>query len=334
MWLSMLNTMKLVKLSEYFDIYSGIEKSKVLYSEVKLNQDYIPYITPSNEYDKTLSGFVNKKSCVNFKIYPKETIFYGNTGEGCHTYAYVSQSEFIPNNNVSVLIPKITLLLSEKLFYARCITNNRYKFSYGRIPNQVRMVDILIPDRNSIPDFVYKNKIKNVSKDTLSNKKVELNMEQWKYYSIGDIFRIEKAKCNNASLLLTEGDDIFYIGAKKNDNGVMNKVKLVEGILSKGNAIVFIGDGQGSVGYTLYQPINFIGSTTLTIGYNEKLNKYNAIFIVTVLDLERYRYSFGRKYGKETISKAKIKLPTTSDGKIDWEFMENYIKSLPYSSSL
>ena len=194
MWLSMLNMMKLVKLSEYFDIYSGIEKSKILYSEVKLNKDYIPYITPSNEYDGTLRGFANKKSCVNLKIYPEETIFYGNTGEGCHTYAYVSQSEFIPNNNVSVLIPKITLLLVEKLFYARCITNNRYKFSYGRIPNQTRMADILIPAKSSIPNFVYKNKIKTVSKDALSSKKVELNIEQWKYYSIGHIFKIEKAR--------------------------------------------------------------------------------------------------------------------------------------------
>lgn len=116
---------------------------------------------------------------------------------------------------MSVLIPKITLLLAEKLFYARCITNNRYKFSYGRIPNQTRMADILIPAKSSIPNFVYKNKIKTVSKDALSSKKVELNIEQWKYYSIGHIFKIEKAKCSNATHLLTTGEDIFYIGAKK-----------------------------------------------------------------------------------------------------------------------
>ncbi|WCR56079.1 MAG: hypothetical protein PG979_000136 [Rickettsia asembonensis] len=53
------------------------------------------------------------------------------------------------------------------------------------------------------------------------------------------------------------------------------------------------------------------------------------MFIVTILDLERYRYSFGKKYGKNI-----IKLPATSQGTPDWEFMENYIKSLPYSSSL
>ena len=32
--------------------------------------------------------------------------------------------------------------------------------------------------------------------------------------------------------------------------------------------------------------------------------------------------------------KLTIKLPVTTQGLPDWEFMENYIKSLPYSASL
>ena len=54
----------------------------------------------------------------------------------------------------------------------------------------------------------------------------------------------------------------------------MQRVEYVEELISKGNCITFIGDGQGSIGYTTYQPIDFIGSTTLTCGYNYKLNKY------------------------------------------------------------
>lgn len=113
----------------------------------------------------------------------------------------------------------------------------------------------------------------------------------------------------------------------------MKKVEMNDKLVSKGNAIVFIGDGQGSVGYVTYQAQDFIGSTTLVAGYSDKLNIYNAQFLVTVLDLERYRYSFGRKYGKSIIEKSKIKLPMKNN-QPDWEFMENYIKSLPYSSNL
>lgn len=159
---------------------------------------------------------------------------------------------------------------------------------------------------------------------------IQFNTDDWQYFNISEIFDLEKCKCSNATALLEDGDDLFYIGAKKSDNGVMQKVEIVEHLVSNGNCIVFIGDGQGSVGYSTYQPINFIGSTTLTCGYNENLNTFNGIFIVTVLDLERYKYSFGRKYGKAQLLKAKIKLPSKNN-QPDFDFMENYIKSLPYS---
>ena len=162
------------------------------------------------------------------------------------------------------------------------------------------------------------------------NTPLQLNTDEWEYFNIKDVFEIQKCKCSNATGLLESGNDLFYIGAKKTDNGVMQKVELIENLVSNGNCIVFIGDGQGSVGYSTYQPIDFIGSTTLTCGYNKNLNKYNGLFVVTVLDLERYKYSFGRKYGKAQLLKAKIKLPS-KNGKPDFEFMENYIKTLPYA---
>ena len=34
------------------------------------------------------------------------------------------------------------------------------------------------------------------------------------------------------------------------------------------------------------------------------------------------------------LKKSQIKLPATSEEKPDWEFMENYIKSLPYTKNL
>ena len=76
-------------------------------------------------------------------------------------------------------------------------------------------------------------------------KDITVNRCSWNFFTISTLFQmIEKAKCNNASALLTNGDHIYYIGAKKKDNGVMEKVKTVESIVSSGNAIVFIGDSR------------------------------------------------------------------------------------------
>lgn len=169
----------------------------------------------------------------------------------------------------------------------------------------------------------------------LSSTHISLDSVKWDWFAVKDIFTtIEKCKCSNATELLENGTDIAYIGAKKSDNGVMRYVKYDESLITKGNCIVFIGDGQGSVGYCIYQPKDFIGSTTLVAGYNQLLNQYIAQFLITILNMERYRYSFGRKYNKSAITGTKIKLPAKPNGTPDWEFMENYIKSFPYSANL
>lgn len=178
------------------------------------------------------------------------------------------------------------------------------------------------------------NKV-NLEKVIDLQKTTAFNVENWKEFQLGGkngIFVIETCKCKNAGNL-EEGNEIAYVGAKKRENGVMAYVKREEALVSKGNAIVFICDGQGSVGYSNYLESDFIGSTTLSVGYNEKLNKYNGLFLVTVLDLERPKYSYGRKY-KNTLANTKIKLPATKDGNPDYKFMENYIKSLPFSDRI
>lgn len=154
-----------------------------------------------------------------------------------------------------------------------------------------------------------------------------MDTTNWKWFGIQELFHPQKCKCSNATELLTPGSEIAYIGAKKSENGVMSYVKRVEELVTNGNCIVFIGDGQGSVGYSTYQPKDFIGSTTLLAGYNPHLNAINAQFIVSILDCERFRYSFGRKYNKQALAKTKILLPAISDTEPDWQYMENFVKN-------
>ena len=161
----------------------------------------------------------------------------------------------------------------------------------------------------------------------------KMRINDWHEFKLLDLFsdeegKIENCKCSNASAMLVGGNDIMYIGAKKNDNGFRYYVARDETLITKGNCIVFICDGDGSVGFHTYQENDFIGSTTLKVGRNEKLNKFNALFLLTVLDYARYKFSFGRKYKVENES---VALPfTQNENRIepDWEYMEKYIKNL------
>ncbi|MCX6766395.1 MAG: N-6 DNA methylase [Candidatus Moranbacteria bacterium] len=184
--------------------------------------------------------------------------------------------------------------------------------------------------------FMLENGDISFAKEIFANKKIVLNLSdrKWEYFSIVNLFELERGKCGSAEKLLEKGDEINYIGAKKENNGFMYKVVRDEKFVTKGNGIVFIGDGQGSVGYSTYQPNDFIGSTTLSIGRNKNLNRYIGLFIVALLDKERFKYSFGRKWNGEKLKNTKIKLPVDSSGNPDWQFMEDYIKSLPYSAEI
>ena len=64
------------------------------------------------------------------------------------------------------------------------------------------------------------------------------------------------------------------------------------------------------------------------------LNKYTGMYIVAILNNERYKYSYGRAFLMDRIENTLVKLPSAADGKPDWQFMENYIKSLPYGDRL
>jgi hypothetical protein len=64
------------------------------------------------------------------------------------------------------------------------------------------------------------------------------------------------------------------------------------------------------------------------------MNPFSALFIVTVIKAEKYRFNYGRKWHVERMNISKIKLPSNNKKQPNYEFMENYVKSLPYSSSI
>lgn len=68
--------------------------------------------------------------------------------------------------------------------------------------------------------------------------------------------------------------------------------------------------------------------------YFEKFNKYIFLYFCTLLDLERYRYGYWRVLSKDRLWETILYIPIDDNWEPDWNFMENYIKSLSYSSSL
>jgi len=155
---------------------------------------------------------------------------------------------------------------------------------------------------------------------------MELNLKKikWEAFSVEKIFTFEQCKCSKVNIL--KNGRIPYVGATTKNNGVMKFVEKNEKLISKGNCIVFICDGQGSVGYSIYKKEDFIGSTTLKIGRNKNINKYSGLFLTTVLNQNKSIYDYGYKRNLKRLKKEQIFLPITKTKTPDWKFMEEFIK--------
>lgn len=77
-----------------------------------------------------------------------------------------------------------------------------------------------------------------------------------------------------------------------------------------------------------YQPFDFVTGDHIVVCRAKWLNRYTALFILTILNKERYRYNYGRAFRMDLIKDTVIMLPTKND-KPDWNYMEQFIKNMP-----
>lgn len=156
----------------------------------------------------------------------------------------------------------------------------------------------------------------------------KLNTKNWKEFLIGDAFKmtlgtpVHKISIEE-TLISSKG--IPYVTRTTENNGVEffivddNPFKI-----NKGNVITVGAEANKS----FYRDNDFITGNKINILKNEKINKYNALFIKKCLDIElETRFNYGRGATKDRLSKTTIKLPA-KNGKPDWKFMEEYIKSI------
>ena len=155
-----------------------------------------------------------------------------------------------------------------------------------------------------------------------------LSEKIWRAFFIGDLFKLETGKSKGLNHLEEDAQGIPYLGATNRNNGVIAFVKPVENLIQRGNCIAFIRNGEGSVGYSVYKREDFIATSDITCGYADFLNEFVGIFITTVADKVRGKYSFNYKRSETRLKSERLMLPTNAAGEPDFEYMEAFTKNL------
>ncbi len=313
-----------------------IERGESMYIADSTEGSY-PYVSASSN-NNGISLYVDK--------FNRDGNYISINYDGSVGDAFFQSNRFFASEKTATLRIKNHILTERiALFLITLIKREKFRFSYGRkwAVNSVMPYSTLkIPVKSDgNPDWQYmENYIKSLHSKpiTTTNKSVASTVDttSWQEFKFKNLISsISKAKAHTKEEVeecpYYENDAIPFVSRTESNNSVDIIVHStdLEGI-EKGNAIV-IGDTTSTISY---QAEDFVAGDHIVVIRAPWLTLYTGLFIVSVLRKERYRYSYGRAYTVDLIKNTILKLPTTAEGKPDWVWMENYIKSLPFSDRI
>lgn len=129
---------------------------------------------------------------------------------------------------------------------------------------------------------------------------------------------------------MTEGNTPF-VGAIESNNGISSFI----GQAALHTSCTITVNYNGSVAEAFYQPEPFCASDDVNVLYPKfKMTPSIGIFIATLIRKEKYRFNYGRKWHLERMQESEIHLPVDDKGNPDWNMMQSYVDSLPFSNQI
>lgn len=243
---------------------------------------------------------------------------------------------FYCDDNIIVLTPKNSIHENALIYMSLFLQQQTAgQYDYGRQCRLKNIGNFEVPSVDEIPEWVYAITMPTFD-DIIESKiqdKVELPpVNQWKDFKYPEIFNLVKGKGPSATEAKHEPGNIPYIGASAMNNGIT--IYSNHKPEHKGNCITIATDG--SVGEAFYQASDFNATSNIAVVTikNKELTPSLAMFLITIIRQEQEKFNYGRKWGLNRMKESTISLPVTEQGEPDWDLMERYINSLPYSKYL
>lgn len=205
-----------------------------------------------------------------------------------------------------------------------------------------------VPDWQFMEDYIDSLHYKPLTTKNKKESTVKLNVHSWQYFKIKEISNVYTG--SDLILSMVEDGKIPVASHKAENNGVGALVEKIDNrqLFDCGKTIALAD--RGCFHASVQTNDFYIGTRVKAIEMRKDVSKSVLIFIATIINKETFKYSYGRNCtaGVENVT---IKLPVkhNQDGTIfidkkhtysekgyvpDWQFMEKYIKSLPYGDRL
>lgn len=287
----------------------------------------------------------DKNSSLELKLFPPHSLCITNNGSV--GFAYYQDQVFTCSHDVNPLyIKKGTFNKYTALFVATIIKKDRYRWAYGRKWRPDRMKDstIMLPtDSKGNPDWDFMELyMKSLKFKNLSTKNKIINSQKiftplWKDFLVKDILKIYNGKGITQEEIEEHPGSFPVVQSGADNNGVLGFIDLEyckEMNYTISEEMCLTVARTGSAGYISFQKEGcVVGDSAKILILKENPNIYRYLFIQTLLMKNNYKYTYGRKVTEKQYLNLTLKLPTKNNN-IDWEYMENYIKGLPFGDKL
>lgn len=254
-----------------------------------------------------------------------------------------------------------------KYAYGRKVTEEKYMNDIVRLPVRHNSDGTLFIDETQIysesgcvPDWEFMEKYIHSLHDkpvTTRNKPGQaLNLHEyiWQEFKLSDIFEVKYGVNLELNTCIetdrNDPDSVNFVARTAENNGVSSRVKILDHIAPLSGGLISVAGG-GSVLSSFYQNEPFYSGRDLyTLDPKTNISPASKLFIITVIKQNKYKYSYGRQANR-TLPKLIIRLPIQrnsngtpyiDDTRIfsrygfvpDWQFMDDYIRSLPYGDKI
>ncbi len=213
-----------------------------------------------------------------------------------------------------------------------------------------------VPDWQFMEDYIKSLHHKPITTKIRSGNVQSLDVDKWEEFTISALFTLLNGKGITKEEIEENSGSLIAVQSGEENNGVLGKIDkqyCIKMGYTLTDKMCLTVARTGSAGFVSFQSEGcVVGDSAKILLLNDKIaTKPIYLFLQTILSANRFKYDYGRKVTEDKYLSDIIKLPIQRDiygtpiidsnrtysdkGFIpDWEFMEDYINSLPYSDKI
>jgi restriction endonuclease S subunit len=159
-----------------------------------------------------------------------------------------------------------------------------------------------------------------------------IDKKTWKPFQVNDIFEVLNGKGITKQEISDHQGELPAVQSGEKNNGVIGYIdqEYCEQMKYTYSTQACLTVARtGSAGYVTFQPNGCcVGDSAKILKPRIMINTEVFLFFRTLLMANKYRYTYARKVTEDNYKNEVIQIPSTLDGKPDYEMIEHYMKTL------